>query len=45
MTAGTLFVISAPSGAGKTTLVKALLAGEPNLRLSISHTTRLRRPT
>jgi guanylate kinase len=45
MKAGTLFVISAPSGAGKTTLVKALLAGEPNLRLSISHTTRLRRPT
>ena len=44
MRAGTLFVISAPSGAGKTTLVKALLASEPNLRLSISHTTRLRRP-
>jgi len=45
MKRGKLFVISAPSGAGKTTLVKALLAGEPNLRLSISHTTRLRRPT
>ena len=44
MKRGKLFVISAPSGAGKTTLVKALLAGEPNLRLSISHTTRLRRP-
>jgi len=44
MKRGTLFVISAPSGAGKTTLVKALLAGEPDLRLSISHTTRLRRP-
>ena len=45
MKAGTLFVISAPSGAGKTTLVKALLQSEPNLRLSISHTTRARRPT
>lgn len=44
MKRGNLFVISAPSGAGKTTLVKALLAGEPNLRLSVSHTTRLRRP-
>jgi guanylate kinase len=38
-------VISAPSGAGKTSLVKALLAGEPQLRLSVSHTTRQRRPT
>jgi guanylate kinase len=38
-------VIAAPSGAGKTSLVKALLASEPNLRLSISHTTRKRRPT
>ena len=37
---GTLFVISAPSGAGKTTLVRELLAREPVLRLSISHTTR-----
>jgi guanylate kinase len=45
MKRGRLFVISAPSGAGKTTLVKALLAGEPRLRLSISHTTRRRRPT
>lgn len=45
MTRGTLFVISAPSGAGKTSLVKALLAAEPRLRLSISHTTRTRRPT
>jgi guanylate kinase len=44
MKRGNLFVISAPSGAGKTTLVKALLASEPNLRLSISHTTRTRRP-
>ena len=45
MKRGRLYVISAPSGAGKTSLVKALLASEPNLRLSISHTTRIRRPT
>lgn len=42
---GRLFVISAPSGAGKTSLVKALLVRKPELRLSISHTTRKRRPT
>ena len=40
-----LFVIAAPSGAGKTSLVKALLSSDPSLRLSISHTTRKRRPT
>jgi guanylate kinase len=45
MKRGTLFVISAPSGAGKTSLVKALLANEPRLRLSVSHTTRKMRPT
>ncbi|MGH8134251.1 MAG: guanylate kinase [Steroidobacteraceae bacterium] len=45
MKRGRLFVIAAPSGAGKTSLVKALLASEPQLRLSISHTTRTRRPT
>lgn len=37
---GRLFVISAPSGAGKTTLVKALLAADTALRFSISYTTR-----
>jgi guanylate kinase len=42
---GRLFVIAAPSGAGKTSLVKALLELKPELRLSISHTTRTRRPT
>src|SRR6266853_298108 len=42
---GRLFVIAAPSGTGKTSLVKALLASEPRLRLSVSHTTRKRRPT
>ena len=45
MKRGRLFVITAPSGAGKTSLVDALLQTEPNLRLSISHTTRPRRPT
>ena len=39
-----MFVITAPSGAGKTSLVNALLEREPGLRLSISHTTRPRRP-
>lgn len=42
---GRLFVIAAPSGAGKTTLVKALLKRRPELHVSISHTTRERRPT
>jgi guanylate kinase len=42
---GRLFVIAAPSGAGKTSLVKALLERRPELRLSISHTTRSIRPT
>lgn len=37
---GRLFVVSAPSGAGKTSLVKALLASRPNLTVSVSHTTR-----
>lgn len=44
MSAGTLFIVSAPSGAGKTSLVAALLEGDPSLKLSISHTTRPRRP-
>lgn len=42
---GRLFVIAAPSGAGKTSLVKALLERRPELHVSISHTTRARRPT
>ena len=37
---GELFVISAPSGAGKTSLVRALLEARPNLAVSVSHTTR-----
>lgn len=44
MSTGILFIISAPSGAGKTSLVSALLQGDPTLTLSISHTTRPRRP-
>lgn len=40
MSGGRLFVIAAPSGAGKTSLVKELLAREPNLRMCVSHTTR-----
>lgn len=39
-----LFVIAAPSGAGKTTLVKAIVARHPELRFSISYTTRKQRP-
>jgi guanylate kinase len=39
-----LFVIAAPSGAGKTSLVNALKEREPNVRVSVSHTTRPRRP-
>jgi guanylate kinase len=40
-----LYVIAAPSGAGKTSLVKALLAQEPSAKFSISYTTRKMRPT
>lgn len=39
-TTGNLFIISAPSGTGKTSLVRALLKTDPALCLSISHTTR-----
>ncbi len=42
---GKLLVIAAPSGAGKTSLVRALLKREPHLRFSISYTTRKQRPT
>jgi guanylate kinase len=40
MSEGILFIVSAPSGAGKTSLVKALLARDPGLSLSVSCTTR-----
>ncbi|MBC3956342.1 MULTISPECIES: guanylate kinase [Pseudomonas] len=41
---GTLYIISAPSGAGKTSLVNALTEAEPQIRVSVSHTTRAMRP-
>ncbi|TCS72683.1 guanylate kinase [Sulfuritortus calidifontis] len=41
---GNLFIISAPSGAGKSSLVKAMLEADPQLKLSISYTTRAPRP-
>jgi guanylate kinase len=41
---GTLFIFSAPSGAGKTSLVKALLDSTGYIRVSVSHTTRSPRP-
>ena len=41
---GLLFVITAPSGAGKTSLIDALLKSDPELGLSISYTTRPPRP-
>ncbi|HEX7329282.1 MAG TPA: guanylate kinase [Casimicrobiaceae bacterium] len=42
--AGCLFVIAAPSGGGKSSMVNALLEREPGIRLSISYTTRAPRP-
>ena len=44
MIVGNLFIITAASGAGKTSLIKALLIEDPQLKLSISHTTRQPRP-
>ena len=41
---GQIFIIAAPSGAGKSSLVAALIAADPGIRLSISHTTRTPRP-
>jgi len=43
-TTGTLYIVSAPSGAGKTSLVKALVDAQPQARVSVSHTTRAMRP-
>jgi guanylate kinase len=42
--AGVLFVVTAPSGAGKSSLIDALLKSDASLRLSISYTTREPRP-
>ncbi|AOU96692.1 guanylate kinase [Acidihalobacter yilgarnensis] len=44
MSLGTLYIISAPSGAGKTSLVKALVARVDTISISVSHTTRKSRP-
>ena len=41
---GTLFIVSAPSGAGKTSLVKALIDSTDGIKVSVSHTTRASRP-
>ena len=41
---GTLYVVAAPSGAGKSSLVNAVLAKEPGIALSISFTSRAPRP-
>ena len=44
MPKGRLYVVAAPSGAGKTTLVKALMEREPRIQFSVSYTTRAPRP-
>jgi len=41
---GRLFVITAPSGAGKTSLIDAVMKADPTLRISVSYTTRAPRP-
>ena len=41
---GTLYIVSAPSGAGKTSLVTALTKQDQKIRVSVSHTTRAMRP-
>ncbi|MFG6668234.1 guanylate kinase [Halomonas sp. HNIBRBA4712] len=43
MSQGTLFIISAPSGAGKTSLVRELIESLDGIQVSVSHTTRARR--
>lgn len=45
MPPGRLYVVAAPSGAGKTSLVKALMQREPRIQFSVSYTTRAPRPT
>ncbi|MEO7478068.1 MAG: guanylate kinase, partial [Lysobacteraceae bacterium] len=41
---GTLFIVAAPSGAGKSSIVNAVLARDPAISLSISYTSRAARP-
>ncbi|MBL6817162.1 MAG: guanylate kinase, partial [Pseudomonadales bacterium] len=44
MAKGKLIIVSAPSGAGKTSLVAALVTDDDSLCVSVSHTTRPKRP-
>ena len=44
MNKGKLYIISAPSGAGKTSLIKKLIPDLDKLIVSVSHTTRAQRP-
>lgn len=44
MSKGILYTVSAPSGAGKTSLVRALVESNPEVCVSVSHTTRVKRP-
>lgn len=44
LSSSTLFIITAPSGAGKSSLLKALTKQDPSLGISVSHTTRAPRP-
>ena len=44
MIPGTLFIIAAPSGGGKTSLIERLVKAVKNLEVSVSHTTRCKRP-
>ncbi|MEJ2106130.1 MAG: guanylate kinase [Acidiferrobacteraceae bacterium] len=44
MADGTLYILSAPSGAGKSSLAKALVESTPDVTVSVSHTTRAPRP-
>jgi guanylate kinase len=44
MPKGSLFIVSAPSGTGKTSLVKGLVDTLKNIKVSVSHTTREKRP-
>ena len=44
MSLGNIFIVSAPSGAGKTSLVKTLLESDQQVKLSVSYTTRAPRP-
>ena len=43
MSQGTLFIVSAPSGAGKTSLVRELIESLDGIQVSVSHTTRAKR--